>query len=150
MGDYASMSELIDRVGGNTRAAQLTTESGSTPDTTQLERLIGEAEAKVNSYVGRHMPAAPVDLASFPELLALLKGATLTIAAYGLHGLRPPVPPDLEKLHGQTVQWLRDIANSVAKLPVDSALPSPPGGGLSAQVDGANRVMTRDNLSGLG
>ena len=50
---YIVNQDIIDRV-GNERAAQLTTDSGTTPDQTVLDRIREDSEGEVNRHDRLH------------------------------------------------------------------------------------------------
>ena len=112
---YITDQDLIDRVGNQT-AAELTTDSGTTPDTNVLAEVRASAEGEVNGYLARRY-AVPVDLGAHPDLAAVLKGVTLDIAVFRLHSRRPPVPPDVRAARDDAVRWLTDVSTGKVVLP---------------------------------
>ena len=115
---YIVNQDIIDRV-GNAKAAQLTTDSGSTPDSAVLDEVRKSSEGEADSYLARRY-ATPVDLTAHPELAATLKGFVLDIAVYRLHGRRAPVSEAHEKARDQAIEWLKQLAEGKIVLPAAS------------------------------
>jgi phage gp36-like protein len=106
------------------------------------------AEGEVNSYLGRRH-AVPVDVTSHAELAPVLKSVTLDLVEYRLHSRRPPVPKAVERKRDHAVRWLQQVASGQAVLPAVSEIESNPAGGVTGEVVGPERVMTRDELEHL-
>ncbi len=114
-GMYVSVSEIVNRVGLAT-AAQLSADSGETPDETLILSVIQEAEAEVNGYLAARY-RVPVDLTAHPELNAALRGRATDIALWRLFARRPPVPDEYEKLYKSAKEWLTMVAKGEIPLP---------------------------------
>ena len=105
---------------GTARAAQLTTDSGSSPDTDLIDEFIVEAEGTVMSAVNRRT-ATTISQADHPNSFATLRGKVMALVIYGLCGRRLPIPKDVETAHDQAVKWLDDLVAGKRDLP-DAAL----------------------------
>ena len=112
---YISNQDLIDRV-GSTRAAELTTDSGSTPDADKVTEARLGAEGEVNGYLARRY-AVPINLTAHPDLAAALKSITLDVAAYRLHTLRQPVPEEVSSVRKMAIEWCSKVSRGEIVLP---------------------------------
>ena len=119
---YASATDLTNRLGTRT-AAELTADSGSTPDTTKLTEDANAASAEVDGYLARRY-AVPIDLAAHPELAPLLKGITLDLGAYRTHCRRQPVPEEISKARQAAVEWCLRVSRGEILLPATTT-PTP-------------------------
>lgn len=111
---YVTNQNLIDRV-GTTKAAELTADSGSTPDQTVLTGVVAAAEGEVNRYLARRR-AVPVVVTGDTTLAEMLRELTLDVAQYRLALRRPPVPEQIQKLYEQVIAWLETYAKGEAEL----------------------------------
>lgn len=112
---YIVNQDIIDRVGDNA-TAELTTDSGSVPNTTVLDEVRLSTEGEVNGYLAKRY-AVPVDLTAHADLAATLKGFTLDIAVYRLHGRRPPVSETIRTARDDAIKWLTKVSNATILLP---------------------------------
>lgn len=112
---YIVNQDIIDRV-GNERAAQLTADSGTTPDQAVLDEVRLGAEGEVNSYLNRRY-AVPVDLTAHADVAAALKRFVLDIAVYQLESLRPPAPDTARMVRDDAIKWLERVAKGEINLP---------------------------------
>ncbi len=141
---YITTQNLIDRV-GSTKAAQLTTDSGSTPDSALLAEVTAEAEGEVNGYLARRY-AVPVDLTAHPELAATLRGKTLDIAVYRLHVRRPPVPDAHKDIYDSAIKWLTAVSKGEIVLPAATTPPSGTADSPVAEWFSSENDVTRENM----
>ncbi|KPL10736.1 hypothetical protein AMJ85_05300 [candidate division BRC1 bacterium SM23_51] len=118
MGDYIDNAYMIDRL-GTARATQLSAESGTEPDTDQIDDVIGEAEGVVNGYLANRVDV-PVDETQYPKTFAALKGLTYAIAQFILAGRRPPVPDDWKIAYNEAIAYLKGVAEGKIGLPDDT------------------------------
>jgi len=145
---YASNADLEERLGSSVYV-QLTDDAGtSEADEDKVAEALGGAEGEVNSYLGRRV-AVPVATNGAPQLSAVLKSVTLDLAAYRLHGRRPPVPADVRYRYESAVQWLQRVASGAAVLPSAAELDGNAALGISGEVTGSPRVMSREELENL-
>ncbi len=148
MASFASTNELIARVGGAARAAQLTTDTGSTPDDARVTEALEGAEGLVTSYLAPRY-ALDFDTTVHTQAAALLKSLVLDCAVLNLESLRPPVAEDVRKRYSQAMAYLRDLVSGKASLPSISQIPTANSDGTGADVDGPGRVFTHDSMEGL-
>lgn len=121
---YIVNQDIIDRVGA-TKAAQLTTDSGGTPDQAKLDGVREAAEGEVNGYIGRKY-AVPVDLVVHADAAPTLREYTLDVAVFRLHSLRPPAPETAEKARNLAIKWLEGISKGTVALPTATTLATTP------------------------
>jgi len=145
---YASNADVEERL-GTAAYVQLTDDagSGSADEDKVTEARLG-AEGEVNSYVGRRH-AVPVDVTGHEELAAVLKSVTLDLVEYRLHARRPPVPEEMRRKRESAVRWLQRVASAEVVLPTRTEVESNPAGGVTGEVVGSPRVMSREELEDL-
>jgi len=145
---YASNGDVEQRL-GSTAYVQLTDDSGSgsANEDRVAEARLG-AEGEVNSYLGRRY-AVPVDVGTHEELAAVLKSVTLDLVEYRLHARRPPVPDEVRRKRDSAVKWLERAASGEVVLPASSELEGNPASGVSGEVVGPARVLSREELQNL-
>ena len=117
-----SSADIVSRL-GNSRALQLTTDSGATVDTAMIDTIIAQVEAVVWGFVRKRV-ALPLTQADYPQTYAALQGLITDMVVFRLHGRRPPVPEDVKLLHTQAVEWLNGLARGDVALP-DATLNEP-------------------------
>lgn len=139
---YIVNQDIIDRVGTAT-AAQLTTDSGSTPSQTVLDEVRQSSLGEVDSYLSRRY-ATPVDLTAHPEIAATLKGFTLDVAEYRLRSRRQPVPDGVQAMYKSAVDWLTKVSKGSILLPADSAPDPSVADGPSIYHGSTPRIMDTD------
>ncbi len=120
------------------------TGSGSTNDTRITEARQG-AEGEANSYLATRY-ATPVVLTAEAEVAAVLRTFVLDLAAYRLHGRKPPIPPDVVRRREEAIEWLARVAAGLVQLPAVAAPMGPTSLGTVADAAGGTRVMTRESL----
>jgi phage gp36-like protein len=145
---YASNADIEERL-GSVSYVQLTddTGSGSADEDKVTEARLG-AEGEVDSYLGRRY-AVPIDVTSHAELASLLRSITLDLAEHRLRSRRPPVPEDVRRRRESAVQWLQRAASGEVVLPASSEVAGNPATGVSGEVTGSPRVMSREELEDL-
>jgi len=142
---YANYSDLEERL-GSLVYVQLTDDAGTgVADEDKVAEALGGAEGEVNSYLGCRV-AVPVETSGDPQLSAVLKSITLDVAAYRLHGRRPPVPVDVRYRYELAVQWLQRVASGKAVLPTAAEPDGNPALGVVGEITGSPRVMSREEL----
>ena len=145
---YVTNADIEERL-GSTAYVQLTDDAGSgSADEDKVTEARLAVEGEVNSYVGRRY-AVPVSVTGNQELAGVLKGVTLDLAEYRLHARRPPVPEEIRRKRDAAVQWLQRVASGAVVLPAVSELATNPASGITGEVTGASRVMSREALEDL-
>ncbi len=112
---YLTNQDIIDRVGTQT-AAELTTDSGSTPDQDVLDEVRQSAEGEVNGYLAKQY-AVPVDLTAHADLAATLEGFVLDVAVYRLMSRRQPVSQGYRDARQDAIKWAERVAKGEIVLP---------------------------------
>ena len=115
MGAYVTNADVVDRV-GTVKAAQLTTDSGSTPDTDTIDAIIAEIEGEVLSDL-RKRTTATITEADHPQSFALLRGLVLARVIKELYGLRPPIPEDVKGASQRAIEHLKELGEHKRDLP---------------------------------
>ena len=136
MGNYATSAELIARI-GTTKAAELTADTGTTPDTTKLEAAIEEAEGEVDGYLAQREETPVTDAGS----ANLLRGMTLDLAACAVFLLRSEVPANFERKAQLTREWLSKYAEGKVRRPGSTS--------ADMEYDSETRVSGHENMEGL-
>lgn len=145
---YTSNADLEERLGSSVYV-QLTDDAGTgVADEDKVAEALGGAEGEVNSYLGRRV-AVPVETSGDSQLSAVLKSITLDLAAFRLHGRRPPVPADVRYRYESALQWLQCVASGKAVLPTANEPNGNPALGIVGEVTGSPRVMSREELENL-
>jgi phage gp36-like protein len=83
--------------------AELTAESGETPDSEIIAEAITKAEAEIDSYLGVKYV---VPLASPPDQV---KALAVDLAIYHLYSRRSIVPPVRQQKHDAAVAFLKQV-----------------------------------------
>jgi len=136
----------IDAWLGTQTVVELTDDAGSgVIDTAKEDEARLGAEGEANSYLATRYQV-PVDVASEPEVQAVLKAFVLDLVAYRLHSRRPPVPADIVRRREEAVIWLGRVASGLVQLPSALAVPENPALGIPGRAVGPQRQMTRDAL----
>ena len=141
---YATLQDLADRLGPAAYLQLTDDEATGEPNEARAQESLDAAEAEVNSRLASRF-AVPLDVATEPQAAAMLRAVALDLAEYRLHARRPPVPEAVEAKALQTRQWLRDVAEGRAQLPLSREAPANESGGTVAEVHGTERVFRRDD-----
>ncbi len=145
---YATNADVEERL-GSAAYVQLTDDTGSgSADEDKVTEARLAAEGEVNSYLGRRY-AVPVNVTGDEELAGVLKSVALDLVEYRLHARRPPVPEETRRKRDSAVRWLLRAASGEVVLPAGSELPTNPAGGITGEVTGSARVMSREELDDL-
>lgn len=115
MGTYLTIVNVVDRV-GLARAAQLSAESGSDPDTTVINAIIEEAEGQINAAIEKRY-TLPLTLANSATLAAVLRKVAMALTLESLQGRRPPVDEAATSAGNWAREWLKTIAAGDMVLP---------------------------------
>ena len=145
---YASLTDLEQRL-GSTVYVQLTDDAGTgAADSDVANEAMQGAEGEANSYLGLRY-AVPVALSGEEQLAAVLKSVTLDLAEYRLHARRPTMPEGVRQRREAAVRWLQLVAGGQAVLPSSRELADNPALGMTGEVVGSPRVLTRKEMKRL-
>jgi phage gp36-like protein len=147
MGNYATTTNLIARI-GTQKAAELTSDSGSTPDTTKLEAAITPSEGEMDGNLAPRV-FVPVSASTFPEAMPMLREFAIDLAVPRLYLLRTVVPPDIAEQARITREWLARFAKGEVDLPTSSTPTSTASRAPDAEFGYDTRVSTREDMAGL-
>lgn len=118
--------------------AELTTESGTTPDGNIITECIVKADGEIDAYCKKcyAVPFSPVP--------GIVKAMSVDIAIYHLYSRRSAVPDIRKYRYENAIKFLTAVAHGELLIP--GPTPSETGGG-TLQLSSAERVFSRDLLS---
>lgn len=122
---------------------ELTDDSGTgSVDADKVTRAIADADATIDSYCqGRYtIPLSPV-----PDMI---RQVSVDIAIYNLYSRRQDSVPDnrLER-YKNAIRFLDKV--SKGQISLGATTPAPETTGASVDIDGSDRIFTRDKMSGF-
>jgi phage gp36-like protein len=138
---YCTLDDLLALI-TETELAQLTTESGDTPDSEVVSEAIARGEAEIDAYLGKRYS---LPLAAVPPRV---KGLAVDIAIYHLFTRRNIGEGVRRQRYEDALKFLRDVADGRAEIVgLDGAEPA--GGAQEVvEVSSATRVFDREKMSG--
>lgn len=133
---YATPQDLIDRLGEREARAISDRAGVGAPNLPEIERLLAEASAEVDSYVGRRyqLPLVGPDGLPAPAPLTL-KRVTIDLARYNATGTEIMATEQIIARQKAAVRFLESIADGTVKLgdfPLARAGGPAPTGGSTA------------------
>lgn len=144
---YITNSDIQERLGG-AAYVQLTDDDGNgVADVGVVDEARLAAEGEVNSYLARRYEV-PIDLSAHPELADILASMTLDLVEYRLRLRRPPVGRSAQQIRAEAVAWLTRVADGRIDLPSATPVATNTNRGPLGATTGAERLLTRDELSG--
>jgi phage gp36-like protein len=132
---YCTPSD-IEKLIPSLELAELTTESGSTPDAATVTEAIAKADAEIDSYL---WAVFTLPLSSTP---ARVKSLSEDIAIYYLYVRRSTVPEARQKAYDDAIAFLKLVAAGKASIPSTSISPS-----HGVQFESADSIFDRDNMT---
>ena len=120
--------------------AELTTESGSTPDADVVSECITKADAEIDSYLGVKYTLP------FSTPPARVKSLSEDIAIYYLFTRRSVAPELREINYKNAIAYLRDVAAGRAVL-IDGATEAVSGSKQIPEFSYSDSVFNRDNMT---
>lgn len=138
---YATQQDLVDRFGA-AELAQLTDRTNLPPttiDATIVGRALGDADALIDSYVGK-VYALPL-----PVTPPVLTKIAADIARYDLHGKAADKDSAVARAYQDAVKWLQAVAGGLAQIDIGGT-PAPQPAGGAVRASGPAAVFTRDSL----
>lgn len=118
--------------------AELTTESGSTPDAGVVAECIAKADAEIDSYLGVKytVPTAPARVKSLSE----------DISIYYLFTRRSVAPELRQKNYDNAISYLRDVAAGKAVL-IDGSTEADGRSKQTPEFSYAEAIFNRDSMT---
>jgi phage gp36-like protein len=135
---YCTQNDLLSMIPLK-ELAELTADSGDTPDSQVVNEAISRADAEIDSYLGmRHT----LPLATLPDQV---KGLSIDMALYHLYSRRSVAPTVRRQKYEAAVAFLKLVAAGEAVL--DDAGDASSGDQVMAgsEFSSAPRVFTRDS-----
>lgn len=123
--------------------AELTTESGSTPDSDVVTEAIAKADAIIDAYCGKQY-SVPFD--SVPEMVESL---SIDIAVYRLYLRRRVVPDPARQRYEDAMAFLKDVSRGAVVIGTTDSPPDTASGSNEVQLDYQDRVFTRTGMNDL-
>lgn len=145
---YITNADIEERVGSATLLQLADDDENGVADTGVVDEARLGAEGEVNSCLARRF-STPISLTAHPELADVLASITLDLAEYRLRLRRPPVSEDARRRRDEAVDWLRRVSDGRLALSATSPLPSRVTEGTIAQVTGAERLLSREEMTEL-
>jgi phage gp36-like protein len=112
---FITATEVVARLGA-AAALQLTTDSGTTPDTAMITTIVGQVEGRVHGYLRKRI-AVDLTSATYPVTYAAVQGVVMDMTIYTLALRRPPVPKDWTAANERAEKWLAGVADGSIELP---------------------------------
>ncbi|MEQ8585244.1 MAG: DUF1320 family protein [Thalassobaculaceae bacterium] len=139
---YAAAQDMIDRFGERT-LAEVTTDSGDTPDTAKLDLALSDASNLIDGFLQARYS---LPLTAVPAQLQL---HACNIAFYQLLAARPTGDiEDVRKRYDDAIAYLRDVSLGRISLGLaEDQAPATEHGGL--KLAGPTKRFGRDNLVGF-
>jgi phage gp36-like protein len=132
---YCSQSDIEKQI-PTLELAELTTESGSTPDAANVIEAIAKADAEIDSYLGAVF-AVPLSVAP-----ARVKSLSEDISIYYLYMRRSTIPEVRQKAYDDAIAFLKLVAIGKASIPSTSVSAS-----SGVQIESSAPVFDRDNMT---
>ena len=139
---YATQQDLVDRFGAE-ELVQLTDRTNTpatTIDETVVGKAIGDADALINSYVGKQYG---LPLAVTPPILTRYAA---DIARFYLFGEQAGKDHPVRSAFDLALAWLKDVAKGLVKLDDGTGSEVSVEGGGQVRFDTPDRIMSRDSL----
>jgi phage gp36-like protein len=147
VGSYISQTDIQNAI-TTAKLAQLTADSGATPDASIVTLFIGLAEEKLNSYLAKRI-AVPVDMTVHADAADWFKFHALAIVTWMLWGRRNIHPTNVSEAYKTTIKQLEEYAEGETQVP-SAVTPDPTTADDPQVLTGTETLVTgRDNMAGL-
>jgi len=135
---YCSESDLLMLI-SPVELAELTAESGDTPDSQVVAEAISRADGEIDSYLGSRyaLPLLPAP--------AQVKGLSMDMSIYHLYSRRSAVPPVRRARYEAALSFLKQVAAGEAVLEGASGLLAETER-VESKFAGAVRIFSRNTL----
>jgi len=147
MGNYASVADVSAEL-TSAIAAQLTTDSGTTPDSTVINEQIDRAEKAVDAYLSKRI-AVPVNVSTYPDMADWVKRLTLAVVVWQLYNRRRTSVPTVNAAYNAVIDELKAFVEGDVTTPAGEVVPSTLSEGASGNWGSETLVSGRDNQVGL-
>lgn len=148
---YITTDQLSQRLGATLYARLTDRANGTTANSAVAQQIVDDAAAEADSYLARRYQT-PLDLATHPELAAVLQLRVLDLAEYTAWKSSPFVsdpPQRIHLLYAAALQWFENMASGRLVLPATS----PPNATTAAhdppRYTSRPRAFTAEELDGL-
>ena len=112
---YVTQEQVVVRLGSQ-KAAELTTDSGSSPSIELIEDVIDEVEGEIATAVSKRT-AVEITLADYTDTFYWLRGIAMALVIASLASRRPPVPEDWQRAATAAKEALGKLAEGQIDLP---------------------------------
>ena len=143
---YITNADIEERLGSATLLQLADDDGDSVADAGIADEARLGAQSEVDSYLARRF-STPIDLTAHPELVDSLASITLDLAEYRLRLRRPPVSEDARRRRDEAVGWLSRVSDGRLTLAASSPPSSRVAEGTIAQVTGAERLLSREEMT---
>ncbi|RJR38689.1 MAG: DUF1320 domain-containing protein [Deltaproteobacteria bacterium] len=135
---YSTQSDLLKGI-SEEELAELTAESGGTPEATMVSEAIAKADAEIDAYCGMRyqVPFSPA-----PEMVRSL---SVDMAIYHLFTRRSLEDKVRRQKYEDAVAFLKNVSKGLATLGA-TALPPAEVESAVAEISSSDRVFSRDTL----
>ena len=140
---YSTQSDLLNLI-SNDDLAELTTESGITPDPNVVAETIARGDSEIDSYL---MVRYVLPFAATP---ARVNALSCAFALYYLYSRRPKVgmPPVIQANYQAGVAFLKQVVAGFAKIPDATGAELTGATSQVTDVESQHRVFDRHKLRG--
>ena len=120
--------------------AEVTAETGETPDAAIIAEAILKADAEIDSYLGVRYC---LPLASAPDRV---KSLSVDMAIYHLYSRRSVAPEVRQKKYEEALDFLREVAKGKAIIVGAAGVEAPSTSADVVEISSAERVFTRTGM----
>lgn len=124
-----------------TTLAELTAEVGGVPDPTVVAAAIAQAQAEIDSYLGKRY------VLPFTETPPRVKTLAVDLAVYHLYARRDVMPEGRRDRYKDAVAFLKDVAAGRAEIVEAAGAELPGDAGDVTEISSAERVFSRTKMS---
>lgn len=141
-GGYCTQADIVQLVPA-AQLAELTAESGGTPDATVVAEAIAAADAEINSYIGVRY------LLPLPEVPAQVKAVSADLAIYWLYKRRSLITEARRQAWVDRIAFLKDVSTGRAHLQGIGTPEEPGAAETVTKITSQRRIFDRKTLRDL-
>jgi phage gp36-like protein len=139
---YCTQDDILEQL-DQTTLIQLTDDAGNNGiDSSVVARAIADADAEIDGYCGARYSVP------FSVVPAIIRKFSVAIAIKNLFSRRRGAPDPRRKDYEDAIAFLKDISKGTASLGQNDPDGSPAASN-APDIDGPDRVFSRDNLEGF-